>query len=163
MGGGGEAGLPNRAAQDASAAGLTAGAVASRAQTKAQGLYRCAWDLVDACVGGQVKIEDVASDQLPENMQAMTSDQRRAYVDEMGSKRSGLQSEIQELSRKRDAFVRDEMKKRSLDDSNAFDNVIRRAIRAQATAKGFRFKETPKKPDAGKNEPASPPARTSTS
>jgi len=163
FGGGGAAGLANQSAQDANAAGLNSAAVASRAQTKAQGLYRCAWDLVDACVGGQVKIEDVASDQLPENMQAMTADQRRAYVDEMGSKRSGLQSEIQELSQKRDAFVRDEMKKRSLDDSNAFDNVIRRAIRAQATAKGFRFKETPKKPDAGKNEPASPPARTSTS
>ena len=163
FGAGGAAGLANQSAQDANAAGLNSAAAASRAQTKAQGLYQCGWDLVDACVGGKVKIEDVASDQLPENMQAMTADQRRAYIDEMGSKRSGLQGEIQELSRKRDVFVRDEMKKRSLDDSNAFDNAIRRAIRAQATAKGFRFKETPQKPDAGDNEPAAAPARTSTS
>ncbi len=33
------------------------------------------------------------------------------------------------------------MKKQNLDDSKSFDNAIRKAVREQAAAKGFTFKE----------------------
>ena len=45
---------------------------------------------------------------------------------------AGLQSQ-------REVVVREEMARRALDDSKAFDRAVREAIRAQAESKGFRF------------------------
>ena len=131
----------NQTAQDANAASLNSAAAASRAQTKGSAIYVCSWDLVDAFNLKNLKIEDVKKEDLPENMQEMTVKERRAYVNEMSRKRAGIQKQINELNDKRLAFITEEMKKQNLDDSKSFDNAIRKAVREQAAAKGFTFKE----------------------
>ena len=136
----GQQGWLNQTAQDANAQSLNGAAAAARAQTKAQGLYNCSWDLVDACRTKQVNLAEVPDDQLPEPMQGMNADERQAYVDDMLARRTAIQDEINEMSRKRDAFVRTEMASKGLDEAKSFDGVIRKAIRAQAVAKGFGFK-----------------------
>lgn len=135
----GEEGRTNQLAQDANAASLNSEAAASRCAVKAQGLYFCAWDLVDACDTGQVKLDEIEVDELPEAMQTMTGDQRRHYVEQTRLRRAEIKREIDQITAKRKAFVADEMKRRAVDDSNAFDGVLRRSIREQAAERGFQF------------------------
>jgi hypothetical protein len=139
FGAGGREGVANQAAQDANAASLNSAAEASRARTKGQALYHCAWDLVDACAAGQVKLEDVAQGDLPERMQMMTAEQRAAYVDEMGRRRAEIKQQIETVSKQREAFVQQEMQRQALDGSKGLDDVIRRAVREQAQQKGLNF------------------------
>ena len=110
--------------------------------TKSQSLYQCAWDLVDACRDGQVKLAEVEPDALPEAMRDMTAAQRAAYVDEMASKRAGIQTRIHDLSRQRDAFIVEATAQAS-GGPEGFDVALRRAIRGQAVARGFQFKDEP--------------------
>ncbi len=139
----GKAGLKNQSEQDANAATLGAPASAERAAAKAGGLYsNGAWDLVDAAAKGKdFDIAKVDEKDLPENMQKMTVEQRKAYIEKQGKLRAGIQKEIQTLNAKREARVRKEMEKKGLDESKAFDAVLRSAIREQAQKKEFRFEE----------------------
>jgi hypothetical protein len=140
FGAGGSAGLENQAQQDGNAASLNSAASAQRAETKANAIYVCAWDLVDACLGGAVRLEEVPAGELPEAMQGMSLEERRGHVAAMAAKRAGIQARILELTQQRSGFVADEMKERALDDSKAFDAALRRAIRAQAESRGFEFR-----------------------
>ena len=135
----GASGLANQSAQDKNAKSLNSAAAATRALTKAQGLYHCSWDLVDACRAGQIKLEEVNIADLPEPMRDMTLAQRQSYIDDQAGKRDQIQKQIAELTVKRQSFVQAEMKKKAVDDSKGFDSVIRRAVRQQAEAKGFKF------------------------
>ena len=83
-------------------------ATATRAWTKASGIYRCGWDLIDACASGKVKLEELTADQLPEPMQEMTAEERVAYIEEMEERRGGIQTEIQNVTAQRNAFVAEE-------------------------------------------------------
>ncbi|MHC4903926.1 MAG: vWA domain-containing protein, partial [Planctomycetota bacterium] len=139
FGAGGQAGEANQAEQDFNARNLNSAAAAARAQTKGQSLYFCSWDLVDACASGQVKIEEVSAEELPENMQTMTADQREAFVADMGRKRGEIKQQIDSLSQQRQAYVAAEMERQALDASNGLDNAIRRAVREQARRKGLSF------------------------
>ncbi len=150
----GREGCSNQWAQDANAAGLNSEAAAQRAQTKASGLYQCSWDLVDACKQEGFDLESIPTEDLPEPMRTMSPEERLAYVRSMERKRAELQQRIQETGRKRDAWVAEESRKASLDDSRAFDRVLRDAIRRQASAKGFRSLAAPAAPPAGEAEPA---------
>ena len=141
FGAAGGRGWANQAAQDENAKKLNSAVAASRAQTKAQALYHCAWDLVDACRNKQVVLAELKDEDLPEPMQGMSLAERQAYVDEMAAQRAGIQKQITELSVQRRLFVAQEMKAKALDEGKAFDSVLRKAIRAQASAKGFRFAE----------------------
>ncbi len=152
MGARGQTGLANQQAQDANAASLNSAAAATRAVTKAQSVYFCGWDLVDACRAGDVKIEELSADDLPEALRGMTVDERKAHVEELVRKRDEIQGRIKTLSDQRNAFIAEQMKDQGLDDSNAFDRVIRQAVRAQAVAKGFRFEDTTPQPEAAGGE-----------
>jgi hypothetical protein len=136
----GETRWANQTAQDTNAANLNKAAAAQRCATKAGALYGCgSWDLVDACKADDFDLLSIKIEQLPEVMQDMTPEERQAHVDAMGKKRAEIQKQVTELNAKRQAFVTEELKKHALDDSQAFDRVLRDAIRAQAEAKGFNF------------------------
>jgi len=157
----GEAGAANQEAQDLNAANMNPATSASRAKSKSSALYQCAWDLVDACKSGDVKIADVEDKDLPEPMRGLTGDERIAYVNEMATRRSDIQKTIEALGRKRDAFVQEEMKRKALDDSKALDNVLRNAIHQQAEKRGIQFKSTvgAQATEKGMKEKAQPPGR----
>ena len=132
----------NQSVQDANAASLGAGVAAARCATKGGEMYRNdQWDLVDASKQAEFKIEDVKSEDLPENMRAMTVEQKKAYIAEMEKKRGEMQTQITDLNTKRTAYVETEMKKMAAAGDKSFDAAIRSAIRAQAASKGFKFVE----------------------
>ena len=138
----GEWASSNQAAQDANAAGVGKAVAAQRAVTKGGQMYcNAQWDLVDACRQAEFKIEDVKTEDLPENMRTMTMEQRKAYVAEMDKKRAEMQTKVNDLNTKRSQYVEAEMKKMADAGSKSFDAAIRTAIRAQAASKGFKFEE----------------------
>lgn len=139
----GAAGAANQTAQDANAAGLSSSAKASRAATKASGLYSCSWDLIDACKAGRVKVADLSPEDLPEELQALTTSELAEHIEKLAAERATIQAEVQKLTLERDLFVLEEMKRRAIDESRAWDHAIRTAVRRQAEARGFRFPEGP--------------------
>jgi hypothetical protein len=127
-------------AQDANAEGAGAPAAAERAAAKAGRLYdNGAWDLVDRMKEEDFDLEKVAEKDLPEAMQKMTLEQRRAHLEQRRQEREKIQAEIQDLDAKRRAFVAEEQKRLQLDDSRGLDRALREAIREQGAQRGLEF------------------------
>ena len=151
FGEGGAMACDNQWEQDANAATMNKAAAASRAQTKAGYFYSSSWDLVDALRNEQIKLEEIAEEELPETMQTMTLDARIAHVEEMGTERAKIQKEIDELNAKRQKFVTAEQMRQQASGTNQFDLIIRNAIRQQAMSRGFSFEPV----DASTTDPGS--------
>jgi hypothetical protein len=137
----GLAGQSNQATQDQNAKTMNSNAAAERALCKSGAQYQCTWDLVDACRSGQLKLESVKAEDLPEDLRKLSRAELQDRLDECFAKRTSLQQEIAELGRQRQAFIAAEMVKNALDPSKSLDAVLRGAIREQASAKGFQFPE----------------------
>ena len=138
----GQRGLLNQSAQDKNAEASSSQVIALRAVCKAGDNYcNSAWDLVDACREQKVKLAEVPADQLPEKMRTLSADERQKLVDDMQKQRAEVQAQIQELGKKRDTAVAEEMKKRALDPSKSFDYAVRQAVRQQARQLGLQLEE----------------------
>jgi hypothetical protein len=151
LGAAGEAGWANQQEQDANAAAANTTSMAQRVQTKATANYRCSWDLIDACKMGQVKIEEVALEDLPEELQKMSETERAAHIEEVAKRREAIQQSIAEVNVKHATFVQQELQRQAIDASKTFGSAVTRAVREQAMSKGFTFPEqpAPSEPAAG--------------
>jgi hypothetical protein len=129
-------------AQDANAAGQSTGSNVSRMVAKAGAQYRNAsWDLVDAIREGNVKIEDVKVEDLPESMQKMTLEQRKAYVEGQQKARLDLQKQIQQLNEERVKFVAAKQKELAeKTGKESLDQAMLRAAHEQAAKLNIEMK-----------------------
>ncbi len=132
----------NQAAQDANA-GKAPGAAATRAIAKGGAHYRNSeWDLVDRMKDDpKLDITKIPEDQLCEELRKLKPEERVAYVKKKQTEREAIQKEIVELSKKRDEYVREEMKKNAKAGDKAFDEAVRGAVRDQANKKGIAIPE----------------------
>jgi hypothetical protein len=136
----GAAGAARQAAQDSNAAQMAAVVGAQRGAAKASAHYRNSnWDLVDALREETVHLDDVKEEDLPEQLRAMSPEERQAYVDGKAAERAELQEKIRKLNGDRRAYVDAEMKKRADEGANTLGRVIVKAVRGQAEAAGFTF------------------------
>jgi len=103
----------NQTAQDANAAKLAPSVSATRATSKAGGLYRNSdWDLVDKLKDDpRFDITKVPEKELCEELRKLKPEERVRYVKDKLNKRLALQKEITELSKKRDEYVKEATKK----------------------------------------------------
>jgi hypothetical protein len=131
----------NQSTQDWNAAQAHAATSAERAVSKATANYSCAsWDLVDALAQGQVELATLDRALLPEPLRALAEAELRAEVDRQQARRAALQVGILALREEREAFVTAELQRLAAGaDAAAFEFAVRRAVRAQAEARGFRF------------------------
>jgi hypothetical protein len=129
----------NQKAQDANASRSSPSAGASRATSKAGGLYRNAdWDLVDRITDDpKFDITKIPEDQLCDELKKLKPEERVKYVQEQLNKRRSIQKEIGELSQKRTEFIQAEIKKNAGKGEKALDEAIRETIRNQANTKGI--------------------------
>lgn len=143
FGRGGEAGKMKQLAADGAAeASGGSSTAAARAVAKAGANYsNSGWDLVDACKEKSFKLEEVKDEELPEEMRKMTPEQRKAHVEKMAAERAELQKQAAALNAEREKFIAEEMKAKGLNQDKAFDEAVRRSIRAQAERKGLSFEE----------------------
>lgn len=113
---------------------------ASRAQAKGQAQYNNrTWDLVDASKEKDFDLAKIPKEQLPAEMKNMTPQEQKQFIAAKDKERGGLQKQIGELGRKREEFINAELKKNNVNLDQALDEQILRAIRSQATKRGFRF------------------------
>jgi hypothetical protein len=129
-------------AQDRTTAASGAPAAAERAAAKAKSVYQASsWDLVDASRQPDFKLEEVRDEDLPEEMRPLSLEERRARLEKLCRERDAVRAEINRLDAERARFIQEEMRRRNLSAEGAFDEAIRRAVRAQAARKGFSFEE----------------------
>ena len=128
-----------QSAQDGNAAAAP-GAGAARAASKASGLYdNAGWDLVDKSKEPGFDLAKIPAEELPEDMKALSLEQRKALLETKKAERAEIQAKIQTLSAQRAAHIREQMAKTGLDDGKALDRAIRDAVREEAAEKGFTF------------------------
>ena len=141
--------------QDGNAMHASAQAVVQRAVTKSSANYvNTAWDLVDAVQAGQVDLEEVKPEDLPENMRTMSADERTAYIQGQAKQRGEMQTRIQHLNEQRRQYVAQELKKRQ-GEGQTLGSAIREAIRAQARKKDYSF-QPPQSPSDNAQEDSQP-------
>jgi hypothetical protein len=131
----------NQAAQDVNAAAASPSVAAARGMTKGGALYRNSdWDLVDRLESDpKFDISKIPEDQLSEALKKLKPEERLDYIKDMTAKRKAIQKEIAELGVKREANIREEMKKQAAGEGKALDDALRATIREQATAKGIKI------------------------
>ncbi len=138
----GEESKHNQSVQDKNAAAYGAANVAKRAVSKSSAVYtNVGWDLVDATENNKVKVEDIKDEDLPENMQKMTLEERKEYIETQLKERRKIQKEIQELNKERKKYVAEEMKKLADKGGDTLGASITKAVREQAAKKDFKFDE----------------------
>jgi hypothetical protein len=133
---GGQAKMARQEAQDANMASVSAPAAAERSVTKASGSYNNAdWDVVDRAreEGGVGKLKD---DELPSEMRGMSVKEREQYVAKKAKERDAIQSEIKELSAKRQSYIAEKQKEAGETDATLGTAVIN-TVRAKAEKEGF--------------------------
>jgi hypothetical protein len=136
-GSGGDAMHERQAEQDANAFSLNEEAAINRASSKSKSAYRNAqWDLVDASGEADFDIEEISTQDLPDKMKNMTTEEKKQYIADKKIEREEINQEISELSKKREKYVAE---KRSEDTDNMLDQAILRAVKKQAVARNFQF------------------------
>jgi hypothetical protein len=125
-----------QAEQDVNAANLSPGILAERTVTKSGSQYKNdSWDLVDAEKEGKVKVSEIPAEQLPEEMQKMSKEERVVYVEKKAEEREKIQNKIEDLNKKRTAFLI----KNQAENKDTFDAAILKILREQASKKKYSF------------------------
>ena len=112
------------------------GAQAERAMNKAVNSFQYDGDLVQDVENEKVSVKDIKTEQLPEDMQKLSVAEREKVIAERIAERQRIRAEIVELSKKRDAFMAEERKKKG--QSNGFDTAVAAALKEQLLKKGIK-------------------------
>ena len=112
----------------------------ARAAAKASSAYdNSGWDMVDGLKKGNVDLDKVKTEELPAEMQKMSKEERKSYLDKMTADRDRNQKRIGELNQEREKFVAAELKKSGKAEST-LDVVMTKSVREQAVKAGFHMK-----------------------
>lgn len=136
----GRTGAARQAAQDANVATLASasGAVVERAVAKASANYQNAgWDLVDALKDGNFDLAKLRTEDLPEPMQKMSAEERRAFIEKHARRRSEIQARINQLNAEREKYVAQRMSE--VAGTNTLNSAVISAIRDQAQKRNLTF------------------------
>ncbi len=124
--------------QDKNASSFGAANAAQRAISKSSGNYKnSGWDLVDAVEDGEVSLEEVAEDELPEEMKQLSKEEREALIKKQAAKRKEIKQRIQELSNSRRAYIA--KKRKELSEEQTLEDAIIQTVRQQAISKSYQF------------------------
>lgn len=87
---------------------------------------------------GSAGLAGVKNEELPDEMQKQTAEERKKKLEEMTKKRETLRAQIAETSKKRDAFIA-EAKKAKKAPKSEFDDEVVSTIRGQASKIGLEY------------------------
>lgn len=122
-------------AQDSNAEAAAPAAAVQRSVSKASAHYRNeSWDLVDAIATGVVELDDLEEEQLPEPMRAMSPPERAASVRQAAQQRKSIQSELNQLHQKRQAYIAQQPEPKA--DASLKAELLQ-IVRDQLVAKSF--------------------------
>ena len=122
--------------EDRIASGAAMSAQAERAMNKAVNTFQYDGDLVQDVENDTVKLKDIKTEDLPEDLQKLTPTQREKAIADRIAERRKIRAEILVLSKQRDEFIAAERKKTG--QSNGFDTAVAAALKEQLLKKGIR-------------------------
>jgi Mg-chelatase subunit ChlD len=93
-------------------------------------------ELIEDLASGEARLDEIDADHLPAEMQRMSVDERRRFVEAKAAERDKIRTEIRKLSEKRDGFLKDRIENAGPD---GFDRRVLEALRRQAARKGIVF------------------------
>lgn len=124
--------------QDDNASSLAPSVMVERTVTKGSGQYNnSSWDLVDAKKDGSLDLAKIPKDQLPKEMQNMTLDEQKKYIDKKAKEREIYQNKINELDKQRRDYIAKKIAEKPED--NTLDAAMLKIIREQASNKNYKF------------------------
>lgn len=130
----------NQAAQDKNAQMSSMESAVNRAVFKNSVQYRNdTWDLVDALDNGTKKLSEIDANDLPENMQKMTPEEQKAYIDDKRERRNQIKEEITRLATERKAYLAGKAKESAEEESDTLDSAIVETIQSIMADKNFQF------------------------
>ena len=87
-----------------------------------------------ATIAAEKKAREQRINELEDELRKLKPQERVQYVKDQLNKRLAVQKEITELSKKRDEYVKEEMKKNAKKGDKAFDEAVRSSLREQPGA-----------------------------
>lgn len=99
-------------------------------------------ELVDAVTTGEVTLEEIDQDSLPEELRSMAPAAQRDAIIQKASEREELQVQIKELAKKRDDYIKEEVTA-SGNAEKSLDHQVYDAVRSQASKAGLSYSDGP--------------------
>jgi Mg-chelatase subunit ChlD len=96
-------------------------------------------DLIQGVENGTVKLEVLKKDELPDELQKLSADERKKVIAGKIEERKKIREQILKLSKKRDAFLYEERKKQSAKNLTGFDQAVSEALKVQIARKGLKL------------------------
>jgi Mg-chelatase subunit ChlD len=111
-------------------------AKAERAKNKAINSMSYEGDLLQGLENGTVKLDDLKTEELPEELRSLSPTDRKHEIEKRQAQRKQIRDEITQLSKDREEYIKKERAKSG--GRNSFDSVVAEALKAQLAAKGFK-------------------------
>lgn len=126
--------------EDSNAGSKSPQVLAERSVAKASKVYtNTSWDLVDLVIAkGMPILETIKTEDLPNEMNKMSMEERKKYVATKIEQRKKLQTQIAQLNEERQKYIEEKMKSQGKE--GTLDTAIVNAVREQAVKKGFKLK-----------------------
>ncbi|WP_299487859.1 VWA domain-containing protein [uncultured Allomuricauda sp.] len=125
-----------QAMQDSNAAELEEAVAVKRAVSKSSRLYKNSkWDLVDAIEDDEAVVSELKQDDLPSELKGKSEKEIKEYIIAKKSERVKIQKQIQELNKKREAYIAKNQK----EEAGELENAMLSAIKAQASKKNYKW------------------------
>ncbi len=130
----------NQIAQDNNANGIARSNLAGRAATKASANYwNPNWDVVDWSNQKNFKWEDVKKEDLPKDLQKLSTEELKAHVAKKEAERGEVQTKILKLTKERAEYVAEKRKEMAKEAGKSLGDAVASAVRKQAATKGVTF------------------------
>ncbi|EJL74442.1 VWA domain-containing protein [Chryseobacterium populi] len=97
------------------------------------------WDLIDRAEKDADFITSVKEDELPAELKGKTKEQIKKTIAIKSAEREKIQKDIEELSKKRQDYIDEEMKKRGSSDSDDLGKAIEKSILELARKNGYSY------------------------
>ncbi len=113
--------------------------MSERASAKSKSNYKNAnWDLVDGIEQGNVMLDSIRVEDLPAELKGKSKEEQTKYIENKKADRTRYQNKIGELSKKREEYIAEEMKKISESDAKKdLGSAIIESLVATAQKTGF--------------------------
>lgn len=127
-----------QAAQDANAMEMEAPVMVERAVSKSSAYYtNSSWDLVDAYEDQSLRLAELDSEALPQELQGLSEKELKAHLESQGRRRREIQDEIRDLNTKREAYLAQDQ----AEEGPGLQRALLEAVKKQASQKDFRWNQ----------------------
>jgi Mg-chelatase subunit ChlD len=122
------------------AAALPPGVAAERASFSARTGRAATYDLLDSIKRGEVKLEKLKEEELPDELRKLTLAEQKEYLQKLEVRRAELNKKAVELDKKRSDFIAKKLAEDGKDRAmNTFDGQVLRILSQQAQRSGIEY------------------------